>query len=189
MVALTPDDRALLAVFGRKWRLCVECGTPLGRRKDALYCGKRCGWRVRRGLWSGGAGVVPFRPLELRLAGGPMTQPTSQKARFAKRGPAASPGADSLTGAGSKTRQRKTARSGPSQIQNGTLYPSRWTARLGLRNLGHRLPYRLPQKGLQGILLPGHGAPTCLSCPPIKHRSLHIILTRPRALLAPAVVV
>jgi hypothetical protein len=49
MVALTPDDRALLAVFGRKWRLCVECGTPLGRRrKDAIYCGKRCGWRVRQ---------------------------------------------------------------------------------------------------------------------------------------------
>jgi hypothetical protein len=47
--ALSALERIMLATFGRKWRLCVECGTPLGRRrKDALYCGKRCGWRARQ---------------------------------------------------------------------------------------------------------------------------------------------
>jgi hypothetical protein len=52
MVALTPDDRALLAVFGRKWRLCVECGTPsaaaarmpsIAARGVAGECGRGAG--------------------------------------------------------------------------------------------------------------------------------------------------
>jgi hypothetical protein len=137
--------------------------------------GPRSG-RPSRGLWSGGAGVVPFRPLELRLAGGPMTQSTSEKARFAKGAQPPAPGLTAKRVADSKTGRGKTARSGPFQIQHGTLCQT-WTARLGLRNLGHRLPYRLPQKGLQGILLP-RAAPS-LSCLHIKHRPLHIILTPP----------
>ena len=31
-------------------RRCLECGAIIAhhRRKDAIYCSKRCGWRVRQ---------------------------------------------------------------------------------------------------------------------------------------------
>jgi len=74
------------------------------------------------------------------------------------------PGLTAKRVADSKTGRGKTARSGPFQIQHGTLCQT-WTARLGLQNPANRLFYRLSQKGLQGILL--HGAPPSLSseCP------------------------
>jgi predicted nucleic acid-binding Zn ribbon protein len=35
--------------MARLTRRCVECGGIVARRrKDAIYCGKRCGWRVRQ---------------------------------------------------------------------------------------------------------------------------------------------
>ncbi len=47
--SLSPLERVLLQVFSRKWRLCRECGSPLAsRRRNALYCGERCGWRARQ---------------------------------------------------------------------------------------------------------------------------------------------
>jgi hypothetical protein len=33
----------------RLTRRCVDCGGIVARRrKDAIYCGRRCGWRVRQ---------------------------------------------------------------------------------------------------------------------------------------------
>jgi predicted nucleic acid-binding Zn ribbon protein len=49
VLATRPGWRWEVITMARLNRRCVECGGTIARRrKDAIYCSRRCGWRVRQ---------------------------------------------------------------------------------------------------------------------------------------------